>query len=138
MTSYRSARKTTGRQSAYLGPSSIMASIESDAYAAGAIVKSQPTPTSRSKDTLAGLVAIAIILLAINIVLISLFAGRNPGFSGVFSQPPGVLFEATSHALIDSVNEKPDLASVAPDANPPICDAVDDQFVPALSKAFLL
>lgn len=115
-----------------------MASIRIDAYAAGAIVNSQPTTTSRYKDTLAGLVGIAIILLAINIVLFSLFAGRNPGFSEVFSQPPGVLFEATSHFLIDSVNEKPDLASVAPDANPPICDAVDEQFVPALSKAFLL
>ena len=99
-------------------------------------MKSQSATTSRYKDTLAGLVAIAIILLVINIVLFSLFAGRNPG--STFFSTSGVLFEATSHFLIDSVNEKPDLASVAPDANPPICDAVDDQFVPALSEAFLL
>ena len=115
-----------------------MASIGGNAYAAGAIVKSQATTSSRYKDTLAGLVAIAIILFAIDIVLVSLFAGQNPGLSSVFSQPPSVLFEATSHFLIDTVNEKPDLASVAPDANPPICDSVEEQFLPALSEAFLL
>jgi hypothetical protein len=115
-----------------------MASITSDAYATGAIVNSQPTSSSRSKDTLAGLVAIAIILLAINVVLGSIVVGRNPGLSDVFSQPPTVLFEGTSHFLIDSVNEEPNLASVAPDAHPPICDSVDIQFVPGLSEAFVL
>jgi hypothetical protein len=101
-------------------------------------VNSEPAKASRDKDALAGFAAIAIILLAFNLVLFALFAGQNPGLSNIFSQPPGLLFEATTHFLIDSVNEKPDLASVAPDANPPICASVEGQYVPAFSEAFLL
>jgi hypothetical protein len=98
----------------------------------------QPPSSSRSKDTPAGLLAVAILLLIFNIVLGSLVAGQHPGISSIFSQSPAVLFEATSHSLVDSINEQPNLASVASDTHPPICDSVDDQFVPALTKSFLL
>jgi hypothetical protein len=104
----------------------------------GQSLQSQAATSSRSKDILAGLLAIAIILFIFDLVLFALFAGQNPGLSDVISQPPSVLFEGTSHFLIDTVNEKPDLATVSPDAHPPICDSVDAQFAPALSEAFLL
>jgi len=99
---------------------------------------SSPAKPKATKDTLAGLIAIAIIFLVIDGVLFAWFNGTNPGAVDAISHPSRSLISATGNYLVDSVNEKPNLASVAPDADPPICSSVQDRYVPALSKAFVL
>ncbi|MFL5758882.1 MAG: hypothetical protein ACJ789_04040 [Thermomicrobiales bacterium] len=84
------------------------------------------------------LLAVAIILLVIDLALFAWFDDVNPGAAQALTHPSRSLVAATGNFLIDSINEKPNLATVAPDTNPPICAAVDDRYVPALTKAFSL
>src|SRR5215212_8109683 len=104
----------------------------------GATVNQASHPTAPKSKAAMRLLAVAIILLVIDLALFAWFDDVNPGAAQALTHPSRSLVAATGNFLIDSINEKPNLATVAPDTNPPICASVDDRYVPALTKAFSL
>lgn len=108
----------------------------------GATVNQEANPSSAKpkakRNTPKRLLSIAIILLAIDCALFAWFNSVNPESVDAISHPSRGLVESTGQFILDSVNEKPNLATVSPDGDPPICASVEDRYVPALSKAFIL